>query len=360
MRHFEKLVPNPAIRYDFDLDDFQKEAIYHLEREECVFVAAHTSAGKTVVAEYAIASAMKHMTRTIYTSPIKALSNQKYRDFKTTFGDVGIITGDVSVNPEASCLIVTTEILRSMLYKGADVIRDVEWVVFDECHYVNDSDRGVVWEEVIIMLPAHVNLIMLSATVPNTEEFAEWIGRIKRKKVYVISTQKRPTPLEHYLYCNDEMFKVLDANKQFLNLGYRAAVESEKKRIEKDKEKAKAKAKPGAKQPPSTALARGAAFNAKSELSQWSKLIKLLHHKDLLPVVVFCFSKKKCEDFAYGLKAVDLTTVKEKNDAHSFIESAVCRLGENDRCVLHRQFITCFFFFFLRRSGCACVRGSAV
>ena len=181
MSNFEELVPEMAMEYAFDLDQFQKEAIYHLENQESVFVAAHTSAGKTVVAEYAIALAAKHMTRTIYTSPIKALSNQKFRDFKNRFGDVGLMTGDVSINPEASCLILTTEILRSMLYRGADLIRDVEWVIFDEVHYVNDLDRGVVWEEVIIMLPAHVNLIMLSATVPNTFEFADWIGRTKKK-----------------------------------------------------------------------------------------------------------------------------------------------------------------------------------
>jgi antiviral helicase SKI2 len=114
--------------------------------------------------------------RAIYTSPIKALSNQKFRDFKTTFEDVGILTGDVQINPEGSCLIMTTEILRSMLYRGADLIRDVEFVIFDEVHYVNDLERGVVWEEVIIMLPAHVTLILLSATVPNTKEFADWVG----------------------------------------------------------------------------------------------------------------------------------------------------------------------------------------
>ena len=136
--------------------------------------------------------------RAIYTSPIKALSNQKFRDFKQTFGSntVGILTGDVQINPEASCLIMTTEILRSMLYKGADLIRDVEFVIFDEVHYVNDAEvrgpprrslsffvypstclqRGVVWEEVIIMLPDHVNIILLSATVPNTKEFADWVG----------------------------------------------------------------------------------------------------------------------------------------------------------------------------------------
>ncbi len=129
MSKFQELVPNPALEFPFDLDQFQKEAVYHLENNESVFVAAHTSAGKTVVAEYAIALAAKHMTRTIYTSPIKALSNQKFRDFKKTFGDVGLITGDVSINPQASCLIMTTEILRSMLYRGADLIRDVEWVV---------------------------------------------------------------------------------------------------------------------------------------------------------------------------------------------------------------------------------------
>lgn len=173
---FKSLVPTMAIEYPFELDDFQKRAVYRLERNENVFVAAHTSAGKTVAAEYAIALAAKHMTRAIYTSPIKALSNQKFRDFKEKFGSVGLITGDVSINPEASCLILTTEILRSMLYRGADIIRDIEWVIFDEVHYVNDAERGVVWEEVIIMLPDHVNMVMLSATVPNALEFADWIG----------------------------------------------------------------------------------------------------------------------------------------------------------------------------------------
>lgn len=114
--NFNELVPDPAMRYPFELDPFQKESIYHIEQGDCVFVAAHTSAGKTVVAEYAIALAAKHMTRCIYTSPIKALSNQKFRDFKQTFGaqNVGILTGDVQINPEAPCLIMTTEILRSM------------------------------------------------------------------------------------------------------------------------------------------------------------------------------------------------------------------------------------------------------
>ena len=125
-------------------------------------------AGKTVVAEYAIALARKHLTRAIYTSPIKTLSNQKFREFKTKFGEAGLLTGDAQVNSTSSILIMTTEILRSMLYRGADIVRDVEWVIFDEVHYINDEERGHVWEEVIIMLPPHVNLVMLSATVPNS------------------------------------------------------------------------------------------------------------------------------------------------------------------------------------------------
>ena len=119
-------------------------------------MAAHTSAGKTVVAEYAIALSLKNKQRVIYTTPIKALSNQKYREFYEEFSDVGLMTGDVTINPTASCLIMTTEILRSMLYRGSEVMREVGWVVFDEIHYMRDKERGVVWEETIILLPDKV------------------------------------------------------------------------------------------------------------------------------------------------------------------------------------------------------------
>ena len=358
---FHLKVPSPAIEYPFDLDRFQKEAIFHLEQSESVFVAAHTSAGKTVVAEYAIALASRHHTRAIYTSPIKALSNQKYRDFKDTFGDVGLITGDVQVSPEASCLVVTTEILRSMLYKGADLIRDVEWVIFDEVHYVNDLERGVVWEEVIIMLPKHVNLIFLSATVPNTFEFADWVGRTKRKKIWVISTDHRPTPLEHYLAVDDQLFKILDAKKSFLQLGYKNATN-----YFHDKDKLPA-AKSGKPAPGSVAVGRGSSKSSASEKAagskspavnkaikagapqtsafnpnqnkggdraRWVKMIQLLKKADLLPAVVFAFSKKKCQQIAEGLTSVDLTSGKQQTTAiHHFIEASLGRLSEADRQV---------------------------
>lgn len=169
---FHELVRSPAILYPFELDTFQKRAVYRLEQRQNVFVAAHTSAGKTLVAEYAIALAKHRMSRVIYTSPIKAISNQKYRDFRNIFGDVGILTGDVSVDPNSFCVVMTTEILHSMLYNNSSRLRDLEWVILDEVHYINDQERGVIWEEVLIMLPSHVRIVMLSATVPNYLDFS--------------------------------------------------------------------------------------------------------------------------------------------------------------------------------------------
>ncbi|ETE72808.1 Superkiller viralicidic activity 2-like 2, partial [Ophiophagus hannah] len=143
--------------YPFILDAFQREAILCVDNNQSVLVSAHTSAGKTVCAEYAIALALREKQRVIFTSPIKALSNQKYREMYEEFQDVGLMTGDVTINPTASCLVMTTEILRSMLYRGSEVMREVAWVIFDEIHYMRNSERGVVWEETIILLPDNVH-----------------------------------------------------------------------------------------------------------------------------------------------------------------------------------------------------------
>ncbi|CAD6887319.1 unnamed protein product, partial [Tilletia laevis] len=156
----------PARVYPFTLDPFQRRSIDSIERGESVLVSAHTSAGKTVVAEYAIAKALSERQRVVYTSPIKALSNQKYRELQADFKDVGLMTGDVTINPSASCLVMTTEILRSMLYRGSEIMREVAWVIFDEIHYMRDAERGVVWEETIILLPRKVRYVFLSATIP--------------------------------------------------------------------------------------------------------------------------------------------------------------------------------------------------
>ena len=171
-----KQQPNyePAKEYNFKLDSFQERSILCIENEQSVLVSAHTSAGKTVVAEYAIAKSLKNGQRVIYTTPIKALSNQKFREFQDKFSDVGLITGDVTNNPSASCLVMTTEILRQMLFRGNEIMREVGWVIFDEIHYMRDKERGVVWEETIILLPDNVHYVFLSATIPNARQFAEW------------------------------------------------------------------------------------------------------------------------------------------------------------------------------------------
>lgn len=351
LENFKEVIPNMAREWPFELDTFQQEAVYHLEQGDSVFVAAHTSAGKTVVAEYAIAMATRNMTKAIYTSPIKALSNQKFRDFKETFKDidVGLITGDVQINPEANCLIMTTEILRSMLYRGADLIRDVEFVIFDEVHYVNDIDRGVVWEEVIIMLPDHVKYILLSATVPNTYEFANWVGRTKQKDIYVISTPKRPVPLEIFIWAKDHLFKAIDANRKFSDIEFK----KHKEILEKGNKK----------EPPHVTMGagsrggrggtarggnrgggqvanrgRGNFLGGRGGLTRdgpnkntWVSLVQYMKQHNLLPAVIFVFSKKKCEEFADTLSNVDFCNAKEKSEVHMFIDRAVSRLKKEDR-----------------------------
>ncbi|KAK3811889.1 MAG: antiviral helicase [Benniella sp.] len=332
---FHNLVPELAHQYPFELDTFQKRAVYHLEKGECVFVAAHTSAGKTVVAEYAIALAAKHMTKAIYTSPIKALSNQKYNDFKKTFEEVGILTGDIQIDPEASCLIMTTEILRSMLYRGADLIRDVEFVIFDEVHYVSDQERGVVWEEVIIMLPAHVTLILLSATVPNTKEFADWVGRTKKKDIYVISTPKRPVPLEHHLFANREVYKIVDAKQTWSNLGYKNAQDAVAKKEAETKAALRGRGGGAAGRGRGGRGAIGGGGggwrNDKQDKNMFTHLIAYLNKKQLLPVTVFTFSRKKCDENAAALTSTDLMTASEKSQVHVRIAKSLERLQPVDR-----------------------------
>ena len=293
---------------------------------------------------------------------------------------------------------MTTEILRSMLYKGADLIRDVEFVIFDEVHYVNDAEvrvsalhlrcaslltlilllqRGVVWEEVIILLPEHVNIILLSATVPNTKEFAGWVGRTKKKDIYVISTPKRPVPLEHFLWAGKELHKILDATGAFLGEGLKSASESLRRKQEKEREAAglpplqrtggrglppgrgrgSAPARGGAPTGRGGTVARGGApppfrggrggggggtFSRPGggqDKNLWTNLITYLKKASLLPVVCFVFSKKRCEDNASSLGGTDLCTASEKSMVHITVERALKRLkGESPHTSLGRTY----------------------
>ena len=186
--------------WGFQLDRFQTEAISAVNAGHSVLVAAPPSSGKTVVAEHAIDVALKSGFRVFYTTPIKALSNQKFSELKKRVGAerVGLLTGDLTINPAASVLVMTTEVLRNMLYANSASMDGLAWVVLDEVHYLEDPYRGPVWEEVILGLPKTTQVIALSATVSNVKELGEWLSRIKEKTEIVVHEQ-RPVPLKlHY------------------------------------------------------------------------------------------------------------------------------------------------------------------
>ncbi|MGW5239633.1 DEAD/DEAH box helicase [Monashia sp. NPDC004114] len=196
-----------AAGYDFPLDDFQVEACRAVEEGRGVLVAAPTGAGKTVVGEFAVHLALATGRKAFYTTPIKALSNQKYADLVRRHGadNVGLLTGDASINGEAPVVVMTTEVLRNMMYAGSTTLRGLGWVVMDEVHYLADRFRGAVWEEVIIHLPPDVSVVSLSATVSNAEEFGAWLGEVRGDTAVIVS-EHRPVPLWQHMMVGQTMF----------------------------------------------------------------------------------------------------------------------------------------------------------
>ena len=185
-----------AYNYKFKLDPFQKHAISAINRDENVLVTAKTGSGKTLVGEYQIHHSLKKGKKVFYTTPIKSLSNQKFHDLKHMFKDnsVGILTGDIKFSPNADIVVMTTEILRNLLYKKGSItenlgltanlsLENLDAVIFDECHYINNKERGSIWEETMILLPKEVNLVLLSATIDSADLFASWLGELKQKSL---------------------------------------------------------------------------------------------------------------------------------------------------------------------------------
>ena len=293
--------------FPFELDDFQQEAIAALQAGKSVVVCAPTGSGKTLIGEYAIYRALSRGKRVFYTTPLKALSNQKLRDFRHEFGPdmVGLLTGDMSFNREAPILVMTTEIFRNMLY-GTPIgevgtsLTGVEAVVLDECHYMNDRQRGTVWEESIIYCPAEVQLVALSATVANSDQLTDWIGRV-HGPTELIYSDFRPVPLQFHFANQKGLFPLLEAGTKKVN----------------------ARLVPKKKQQKET---RG-----NIPVPNLPDILSGLQQRDMLPAIYFIFSRKGCDRAVGEMGNLSLVTEKESASLRRIVDDFLERNPEARR-----------------------------
>lgn len=322
----ESEITNPAKTYKFTLDPFQKAAVKSIEKNESVLVAAHTSAGKTAVAEYVIAKCLANNQRVIYTSPIKALSNQKYRDLKAEFKNVGLITGDVTIDENQTCLVMTTEILRNMLFRSNEVAKETAWIIFDEVHYMKDRDRGVVWEETIILAPKMVRFCLLSATTPNASELAQWILKIKGLDcINVVYTDFRPVPLEYFgQMAGQKQMLLLKSTKGEVNsqnIGKLTALSKNTETGETD-----------GKDDGDKIDTRRKKKKASSKLTDIILILKTVRKKKMIPAIIFAFSKKEVENLGRTIaKSMELLEKHEQESVVNIFNSTMTVLSEEDR-----------------------------
>lgn len=290
--------------FNFELDDFQKEAIEHIKNGKSVVVCAPTGAGKTCIAQSAIHLALENGTRIFYTTPLKALSNQKFYDFSRTYGEenVGLLTGDTTINREAQIVVMTTEVFRNMLYGttfGAlkDNLKDVKYVVLDEVHYMNDEQRGTVWEESIIYCPTNIQIIALSATVQNSKQLTNWINTVHSGTEHVF-TDFRPVPLRFYYYDSSKPDTVLPLLTPEGKLNKKIKPESKYKY-----------------------------FNKKTAVKNpVASITMALKEKNMLPAIYFTFSRKKCDENAKKCSSLELLTKEETLEINRLVDEYI---GEN-------------------------------
>ena len=330
--------------YPFGLDDFQVQACHEVEEGRGVLVAAPTGAGKTVVGEFAVHLALATGRKAFYTTPIKALSNQKYADLVDRYGPdrVGLLTGDTSINGEAPVVVMTTEVLRNMLYARSRTLVDLGFVVMDEVHYLADRSRGAVWEEVIIHLPESVSVISLSATVSNAEEFGEWLETV-RGETSTIVAERRPVPLYQHVMVGRRLLDLfassdVDAAAGFVREG--APVNDELMRIARDDwastrlmrdRQSPRKGRPGSSKNP-----RAVGNGRRVWIPSRPDVIERLERQQLLPAIVFIFSRAACDAAVEQCVAANLrlTSPEERDAAIDFVENTVGRLPGADLDVL--------------------------
>src|SRR5574344_1598625 len=284
--------------FPFELDDFQKDACNCISDGKSVVVCAPTGAGKTVIAEHAIHCALQEGTRVFYTTPLKALSNQKFNDFSSKYGadKVGLLTGDSTFNRDAQIVVMTTEVFRNMLYctnfgSISDNMQKVKYVVLDEVHYMNDEQRGTVWEESIIYCPTNIQIIALSATVANADKLTEWINTV-HAKTELVDTDFRPVPLRFYYFDSskpDDILPLLTPSGQ-LN----SKIKPEKKLRFKDRKRV--------------------------QRSVVKDVVNALHRKNMLPAIYFTFSRKKCDEQMEKCSSLCLVTPQEQREIKAMVD----------------------------------------
>jgi len=297
---------------NFTYDPFQQKAIEVIQREESVFVSAPTGAGKTAIAEYAIDMAMMRGEGVIYTSPIKALSNQKFRDFTERYGEnVGILTGDVSLNPHAPLLIMTTEIYRNTLFENPERLKNISWVIFDEIHYLDDIERGTVWEEAIMFTPKEINFLCLSATIPNVEEIASWIRDVHERPVTVIVENHRPVHLHHIFQCQGKFYEDMTSLKKY---GYENREDWRMNFRERRRTKH---------------------FKPKARPNRLDILLRTLVEQNQLPCIYFTFGRRRTESLALETSEFNFLNSEEKSTIMQTFQELLERFNlTNERSAL--------------------------
>lgn len=316
------------VPFTFSLDPFQQHAISAIQQEQNVLVCAKTGSGKTLVGEYQIYYSLSKQKRIFYTTPIKSLSNQKFHDLVEQFpqASVGIMTGDIKFRPDAQIIVMTTEILRNLLYKqGTQTehlgltaslsLTDLDAVIFDECHYINDPDRGNVWEETMILLPDDVKLVMLSATLDHPELFAEWLGELKKRPIQLIQTSYRIVPLTHTIFHANTLIPIMDAKETFYERPYADWLRNRHRT---------AKAHDQFQQTVRNARADGHEGPVSGKVRQvdfthsLNELVGHLQTNGNLPALFFVLSRKGCEEYARRVSH-DLLTSSETSAVANII-----------------------------------------
>ncbi|MEN0067568.1 MAG: DEAD/DEAH box helicase [Myxococcota bacterium] len=307
----------------FRLDAFQEAAITTLRDGGSVLVCAPTGTGKTIIADWMVDDALSKGKRVMYTAPIKALSNQKFRDYRALHGEeaVGLLTGDLVINRDAPCLVMTTEILRNMLLTG-DPLDDLVAVVLDEIHFLDDRERGTVWEEVLIYLPASVQIVGLSATLSNVEDFASWLEKVRGTPVRVIEEHKRAVPLEFHHFSVDT--GLVDPNQyDRLYRKKRARGRSGRDRSGRDRDR------------------RRGRRNPKNRKTGHMPVFHAMREHDLLPYLFFVFSRRDTEILARGLSQAlrrSLLTPDQIADSDLMIAETEVELGHPIEDDLRRMY----------------------